>query len=172
MILQRGKKFDPHILPIEAGTSVDFPNLDPIFHNAFSNFDGQIFDIGLYPPGQTKTVKFDRSGVVRVFCNIHPSMSAIILVLNSPYFVVSDRRGHYKLDNVPAGSYTIHFFYERATPETLNALTQRIAIVNDTCAPPIRISQAGYLPVAHKNKYGQDYPPASDDVTGYKAPLK
>ena len=172
MILQRGKKFDPHILPIEAGTSVDFPNLDPIFHNAFSNFDGQIFDIGLYPPGQTKTVKFGRTGVVRVFCNIHPSMSAIILVLNSPYFAVSDRRGHYKLDDVPAGNYTIHFFDERATPETLNALTQPIAIVNDTCAPPIRISRAAYLPVAHKNKYGQDYPPSGENAAGYKAPVK
>ncbi|HLH07501.1 MAG TPA: hypothetical protein VKW78_09700 [Terriglobales bacterium] len=172
VMLQKGKTFTPHILPIQAGTSVDFPNLDPIFHNAFSNFDGEIFDIGLYPPGQSRSVRFERPGIVRVFCNIHPSMSAIILVLNSPYFAVSGRSGEYKIENVPRGTYNIHFFHERATSTTLDTLTQRVTVSSTTCVPLIRISESGYLPVAHKNKYGQDYPPANDDAGSYKAPVK
>ena len=68
VMLQKDKRFTPHVLVVESGTNIDFPNEDPIFHNAFSNFDGQLFDIGLYPPGTSRTVKFDRPGVVRVFC--------------------------------------------------------------------------------------------------------
>ena len=85
-MLQKGKMFTPHILPIMTGTTVDFPNSDPIFHNAFSSYNGQIFDVGLYPPGTSKSVRFTRPGVVRVFCNIHPTMSAIILVLEHALF--------------------------------------------------------------------------------------
>ncbi len=90
-MIQKDKTFTPHVLAITAGTTVDFPNYDPIFHNAFSNYDGQIFDIGLYPPGTTRSIPFRRPGVVRVFCNIHPTMSAVIVVLKSPYFAVSDK---------------------------------------------------------------------------------
>ena len=90
---QKNKKFIPHILAIPVGSTVDFPNNDPIFHNAFSNFEGKVFDIGLYAPGTSRSVRFDRPGVVRVFCNIHPTMSAIIVVLNTPYFAETDRDG-------------------------------------------------------------------------------
>ena len=93
-MIQKGKAFSPHVLAITLGTTVNFPNYDPIFHNAFSNYDGQVFDIGLYPPGSTRSIGFRREGVVRVFCNIHPSMSAVILVLKSPYFSVSDTSRH------------------------------------------------------------------------------
>jgi plastocyanin len=86
---QKSKMFMPHLLPVLAGTTVDFPNFDPIFHNAFSSYNGQIFDVGLYPPGSTKSVRFTRAGVVRVFCNIHPAMSALILVLSTPYFTAT-----------------------------------------------------------------------------------
>ena len=109
-MLQRDKKFSPHILAIQTGTSVDFPNLDPIFHNAFSNYEGQIFDVALYPPGSSRTVRFSRPGIVRVFCNIHPSMSAIIVVVDSNYFTTTDREGHYSLTNVTPGTYQVHFF--------------------------------------------------------------
>src|SRR5438477_6659024 len=77
---QKDKMFVPHLLAIPVGAAVAFPNLDPIFHNAFSNFNGQLFDVGLYRPGSSRTVRFERAGVVRVFCNIHPTMSAVILV--------------------------------------------------------------------------------------------
>src|SRR5450432_3445233 len=86
VMLQKDKTFSPHVLAVAAGSVVDFPNADPIFHNAFSSYSGQVFDIGLYPPGTTRSVKFARPGVVRVFCNIHASMNAVIVVIASPYF--------------------------------------------------------------------------------------
>ena len=85
-LIQKDKTFTPHVLAIETGTTVDFPNYDPIFHNAFSNFSGQLFDIGLYAPGSSRSFRFQRSGMVRIFCNIHPAMSAVILVVDTPYF--------------------------------------------------------------------------------------
>jgi len=84
-MLQKDKTFTPHVLAIPMGTVVDFPNADPIFHNAFSSYSGQIFDIGLYPPGSTRSVRFAREGVVRVFCNIHAEMSAVIVVVASSW---------------------------------------------------------------------------------------
>ena len=169
-MLQKDKRFSPHVLVIQTGTSVDFPNLDPIFHNAFSNYDGQIFDVALYPPGSSRTVRFDRPGIVRVFCNIHPSMSAIIVVVNSSYFATTDPEGHYAIPYVSPGNYQLHFFYERATAETLAKLTQNIVVGDD--AKPMElatatISEAGYLPIAHKNKYGRNYPPNADQADGY-----
>ena len=172
-MLQKDKQFTPHILVVSTGTTVDFPNLDPIFHNAFSNFDGQIFDISLYPPGSSKSVKFDHAGIVRVFCNIHPTMSAIIVVVNSSYFTITDDDGHFSIPNVPAGTYELHVFHERATPETLARLVRPVTITQAaTKLDGVTISETGYLPVGHKNKYGRDYPPGADSVKTYSIPLK
>jgi plastocyanin len=172
-LLQKDKKFTPHLLVVSAGTSVDFPNLDPIFHNAFSNFDGQIFDIGLYAPGSSRAVRFDRPGIVRIFCNIHPSMSAIIVVVDTPYFTTTDDTGKFSFQNIPPGAYRIHFFHERATPETLDKLGRTVSVNQ---APiklaSVTISETGYLPVAHKNKYGRDYPASADEQHTYALPLK
>jgi plastocyanin len=172
VMLQKDKKFTPHLLAISAGTSVEFPNLDPIFHNAFSNFNGKVFDIGLYAPGSSRTVRFDRPGVVRVFCNIHPAMSAVIVVVDTPLFTTSADDGSFALPNVADGDYQIHFFHERAAPETLEKLTHAITVSGRTEVPPIDISETGYLPVAHKNKYGQEYPKGSDAPKNYSLPLK
>ncbi len=171
-MIQKDKSFTPHILPIQIGTTVDFPNFDPIFHNAFSNFDGQIFDIGLYPPGSSRSIRFTTPGIVQVFCNIHPSMSAIIVVVDSSYFTTTDQLGNYSFADVAPGAYQVHFFHERATAQTLAQLTQRI-VVNDEPRElaAITISEAGYLPVAHKNKYGRDYP-AGSDADGYSVPIR
>src|SRR5438477_7844422 len=92
-MIQKDKTFKPHVLAIPVGSSVSFPNLDPIFHNAFSNFNGQIFDVGLYPPFSSRKITFRREGVVRVFCNFHPSMSAVIIVLRTPYYTVTRADG-------------------------------------------------------------------------------
>ena len=162
-MVQKEKRFTPHVLPIAVGTTIDFPNYDPIFHNAFSNYNGQIFDVGLYPPGSTRSILFRRPGVVRVFCNIHPTMSAVIVVLRSPYFAVSGRNGVFSIPNVPPGSYRLHIFHERATEQTLEALGRGIEVSSGPIdLPPINVSESGYLPVPHKNKYGKDYPPASE----------
>jgi plastocyanin len=159
---QRGKRFLPHILPIAVGTTVDFPNFDPIYHNAFSNFDGQTFDVGLYPPGTTRSVLFHREGIVRVFCNIHPTMSAVIVVLRSPYFTTSTKTGEFSIANLPAGAYRLHVFHERATQQTLDALTRTIDVADGAAdTGVISVSETGFLLLPHKNKYGRDYPAAT-----------
>jgi len=170
-MIQKDKTFTPHVLAITVGTIVDFPNYDPIFHNAFSNFDGQVFDIGLYPPGTSRSIAFRRAGVVRVFCNIHPTMSAVIVVLRSPYFAVSNKSGVIQIPDVPAGSYRLHVFHERATEQTLDELVRTVDVSADPVQlGPISVSESGYLQVPHKNKLGKEYPdsPGSGTYPGQR----
>ncbi len=173
VMTQKNKTFTPHMLAIPVGSTVDFPNLDPIFHNAFSSYNGQIFDVGLYPPGSTRSVKFSREGAVRVFCNIHSSMSAMIVVVATPYFAVTKRDGTFSIANVPPGDYELHLMHERASEATLRALSRRIKVSEEALAiPALSISEAGYLAIPHKNKYGRDYSPESDDHLGYSELVK
>src|SRR5690349_708217 len=125
---QRKKHFVPPVLAVPVGSTVSFPNFDPIFHNAFSNFAGQVFDVGLYPPKTDQKVRFQRPGIVRVFCNIHPTMSAIIAVLDTPYMAVSNADGSFRMDRVEPGKYTLHVFHERASEQTLKALERNITV--------------------------------------------
>ena len=118
---QQQKRFQPHVLVVPVGSSVDFPNLDPIFHNVFSLFDGKRFDLGLYEAGTSRSVSFTRTGVCYVFCNIHPGMAAYVMVVDSPYFAVSDRHGGFLMPSVAPGSYTYHAW--RAGGETLTGQT-------------------------------------------------
>ena len=118
-MLQRDKLFQPHVVAISLGGTVDLPNLDLIFHNAFSNFSGQPFDIGLYAPRTSKGVTFKHAGIVRVFCNIHATMSAIIAVLNTPWYAVTQATGKYAIAGVPAGRIpAAHFSRARAAGES------------------------------------------------------
>ena len=161
---QKNKRFIPHILAIPAGTQSTFPNSDPIFHNAFSNFEGKVFDIGLYAPGTSRSVRFDRPGVVRVFCNIHPTMSAVIVVLNTPYFAETNRDGRYQIPNVPPGSTFFGYFMSGHPPATIESLVRRVNVRDNAAViSPIAISESGFLPLRHKNKYGKEYPPAEED---------
>jgi hypothetical protein len=163
-MLQKDKTFSPHVLAVQAGSLVEFPNADPIFHNAFSSYNGQVFDIGLYPPGTTRSVKFARPGVVRVFCNIHSSMNAVIVVIASPYFATTKADGVFNIGEVPPGQYNLTVFHERASEAALAELSRKISVGPDGARlPNIVISEAGYLSIPHKNKYGHDYPPDSGD---------
>jgi plastocyanin len=172
-MLQKDKEFQPHLLIVTVGSTVDFPNLDPIFHNAFSNYDGQLFDVGLYPPGATRSILFSRPGIVRVFCNIHSSMSAVIVVLDTPLFAISKPDGRFEISGVPEGERDLTFFHERATQAALRNAGRRVTIAGERVSvPPVAISETGYLSTPHKNKYGQDYPPAPDDSGFYPATHK
>ena len=104
---QRNETFVPHVLAIVAGTTVDFPNNDRTYHNVFSLSRTQPFDLGRYGTGKSRPVRFDRPGIVRVFCEIHSHMSAFILVFAHRYFAVTDDEGRYRLDGVPPGTYTV-----------------------------------------------------------------
>ena len=167
-LLQKDKMFSPHVLAITVGSVVEFPNADPIFHNAFSYFDGQLFDVGLYAPGTSQSVRFHRPGIVRVFCNIHPSMSAVIVVLDTPYFAKIGRGGEYEIAGVPAGRYELHFFDERETAGDSKPI--RITVdAAQISVPPIHLSEKGYVSAPHKNKFGLDYP-ANAESDSYAGP--
>ena len=120
---QRNEAFVPHVLAIVAGTTVDFPNNDQTYHNVFSLSPTKPFDLGRYAVGRSKSVRFDRPGIVRVFCEIHSHMSAFILVFAHRYFAVTDDEGRYRLDNVPPGTYTVVAWNESTPTES-----RRVAI--------------------------------------------
>ncbi len=109
---QRNETFLPRLLAVQTGTTVDFPNSDSTYHNVFSLSRARRFDLGRYAAGKTKSVRFDRPGVVRVFCDIHSHMSAFVVVFNHPYFRVTDAEGRFRIDNVPPGTYTVVGWYE------------------------------------------------------------
>ena len=110
---QRGETFVPHVVAVEAGTQVDFPNSDEIYHNVFSLSPVTAFDLGRYEAGRSKSVRFDRPGIVRVFCDIHSHMSAFVLVFSHRFFTVTDEDGNYRLDGLMPGTYTVTAWHER-----------------------------------------------------------
>jgi plastocyanin len=114
---QRGERFVPHVLAITTGTIVDFPNSDRIYHNVFSLSKTRQFDLGRYAVGHSKPVRFDRAGVVRVFCDIHSHMNAFILVFSHPFYSLTDNDGRYRIDNVPPGSYNVIAWNEGVSSE-------------------------------------------------------
>jgi plastocyanin len=115
---QRNETFLPHVLAVAAGTTVDFPNHDPTYHNVFSLSKENRFDLGRYARGRSKSVRFDRPGVVRVFCDIHSHMSAFIVVFGHRFFDATDDQGRYRIDGVPPGAYTLVVWNDGQARET------------------------------------------------------
>jgi plastocyanin len=157
-LVQKNKEFYPHLLVVPAGAIVEFPNLDPFFHNVFSLFDGKRFDLGLYEAGSTRWVRFDRPGISYIFCNIHPDMSAVIVAMATPYYGVSNLAGEINIHDVPLGRYKLEFWQESALPEDLKKLSREITVAPDAnFLGTFYISDSGRGMLAHKNKYGRDY---------------
>lgn len=170
VITQRDKRFSPHVVVVEAGSEVDFPNEDPYFHNVFSIFNGRRFDLGLYASGETRPVNFNRPGISYIFCNIHPKMSAIVVALDTPYFAISDKTGAFVINNVPAGDYRLSVWHERAKSETLAALERTVQVAaTGADLGAIVVSEEGYVPRPHPNKHGQEYDSPSNKP-GYRKP--
>jgi plastocyanin len=115
---QLDEAFTPYVLAITVGTTVDFPNRDPTYHNVFSLSRVAPFDLGRYPRGESKSVRFDRPGVVRVFCEIHSRMSAFIMVFAHRFFAVTDEQGRYRIDGVPSGTYELSLWADGHVRET------------------------------------------------------
>ena len=161
-IVQKNKSFQPHLLVVPVGATVDFPNRDPFFHNVFSLFDGKRFDLGLYEAGSTNSVRFDRLGVSFLFCNIHPEMSAVVVAVDTPYYGISDRSGRVSIANVPDGKYEMHVWYERSLPEDLKGLARSVTLSADKSnLGTIVVPENSSFTSSHKNKYNQDYTPPS-----------
>jgi plastocyanin len=159
-LVQHNKRFEPSLLVVPVGSVVDFPNYDPWFHNVFSLYRGKRFDLGLYQAGAQRSVKFDRIGPSYLFCNIHPGMTGVVLAVESSFFGVTDKTGRYSIADVPSGNYTIHVWYENATPESLRALQKAVVIEGENrTLSTISVPVVKQVQGNHKNKYGQDYDP-------------
>lgn len=170
-LVQRDKTFEPHLLVVQAGSMVEFPNDDPFFHNVFSLFEGKRFDLGLYEAGSTRSLLFDKPGICYLFCNIHPEMSAVIVVVATPYFAVSDRAGEISIPNVLVGPYELHVWNERSLPKELDALTRRLSVSESAHTLGTIFLTAGPKEVpTHKNKYGRDYDSATPPNSLYSQP--
>jgi plastocyanin len=171
VIAQINKSFNPHVLVIQMGTPVQFPNKDPFLHNVFSLFDGKRFDLGFYEAGSSKTVHFDRAGVSFLFCNIHPEMSGAVVAVDTPYFGMSDRDGRVIIQNVPDGRYQLNVWYERSLPEDLKTAGRTVTISDATrTLEPVRVLENPNFTLEHKNKYGQDYIPPASTTPAYNHP--
>ncbi len=112
MVDQRNRTFLPHVSVVTQGTTVRFPNDDNVFHNVFAYYRAKRFDLGMYPRGASKTVTFDKTGIVAILCNVHSTMSAYIMVVDTPYYAVADSRGMYRIKNITPGKYTLHVWHE------------------------------------------------------------
>ena len=106
-LAQSNRQFSPQLAVVTVGSTVSFPNLDPVFHNVFSLSKPRQFDLGRYPAGETRSVKFDKPGVVKVYCHLHPNMAATIVVSPTDWHTQPDRDGTFRFEDIPAGEYTI-----------------------------------------------------------------
>jgi plastocyanin len=147
------KEFSPHVLVVPVGSTVAFPNHDPFNHNVFSLSEENPFDLGLYGRGEVRSVRFDRSGLVRVYCNVHAQMSALVMVRDTPWYTQPASDGSFSLGAVPPGSYTLHAWHERA-PEMVRALTVPAEGVEQLV---IELDARGFRFEPHLNKHGQPY---------------
>ncbi len=159
-LLQKNRMFVPHLQVIPVGTAVQFPNVDPFFHNVFSLFNGKRFDLGLYEAGSSKSVTFSREGVSYIFCNIHPEMSAVVLALSTPLYALADQKSAFVFQGVPAGEYTLHLWVEGVPEAVTERLNRRVHATGGS-------GDLGVLSVptppkeneGHSNKFGSQYDP-------------
>ena len=158
-IEQRDKAFTPRVLAVPVGTTVRFPNDDGIFHNVFSLSQGNAFDLGLYRAGASKSRTLTTAGVVRVFCNIHPQMTAVVVAAPTPWVTVAGAGGAFRLE-LPAGRYRVTALSERA-----EAVTAEVTVAGATAAPELTLDERAFTAVPHNNKFGKPYPPET-----YKQP--
>jgi len=153
---QKLRQFQPRVLPVVVGTTVEFPNDDTIFHNVFSLSKTKPFDLGLYEPGHTASVLLDRTGLVKVYCNVHPDMNASIVVLANPWFALTDREGRFVICNVPAGEYTL-----RAWNDLGASASERLSLGSGAAGPTavttIALKETLRV-VRHNDKFGKAYP--------------
>ena len=155
-LIQKDKRFSPHVVAVRVGTEIEFPNQDPFFHDVFSIYRGKPFDLGLYESGTARRVRFSQPGVSYIFCNIHPDMSAAVVALSTPYYAVTSSDGSFQINHVPAGRYKMEFWYESASDAELASLVRDLDIVSDTTLVAVTLHSSD-LPPQHLDKYGQEY---------------
>lgn len=159
-ILQRGKRFLPGVLVVRTGSVVDFPNLDPIFHNVFSLFEGKRFDLGLYEAGSSRSVTLSVAGVNYIFCNIHPEMSAVVVAVDTDHHATSVAAGGFSIANVPPGRYRLYVWHDRFKPEQASDFPRTVTVpAAGLSLGTLTLVDSGRVLTPHKNKFGHDYVP-------------
>jgi plastocyanin len=157
-LLQRNKTFIPRVLAIPVGSTVSFPNNDLIFHNVFSLSRPKPFDLGLYRSGLSKNQVFAVAATYRIFCNIHPQMTAVILVVPTSYIAEVDTAGEYRLE-LPSGRWRLTAWSERSQPASAE-----ISVPSTGAASPeLTLDESQFVELPHTNKFGQDYPKSAYD---------
>jgi plastocyanin len=151
-VASRNKTFEPHVEVVPLGGSVSFPNHDEIMHNVFSLSKGNKFDLGLYKNGAKKDFTFANPGLVRVYCNIHPQMSALLQVMENPFFAWTTPDGGFIIDGVPPGNYQLKAWHEEG--ETTQPLSVTEAGASGLL---VRIDVSGFAKRPHMNKFGKPY---------------
>jgi len=158
-MMTRGKALIPHVLAIPAGSTVQFPNDDPISHNLFSLSTGNSFDLGLYRRGAGKSETFDHPGLINVYCNVHPNMSAVIHVMATPYYVFADPAGNYAVTDVPPGRYRLLAWNEiGGQTETAVDVASSGSVSGNLS---LTLDSRNYRATQHLNKLGKPYTPPS-----------
>lgn len=151
-ILHKNKTFLPHVVAVPAGSTVTFPNDDAIFHNAFSRSSAEPFDMGLYRAGDSRQRVFAQAGAYHVFCNIHPQMSAFLVVAPTPYVAVAAPDGAWRLE-LPPGKYRVTVLSERAA-----AVSTELTVSGPTTASALVLDESAFVAAQHLNKFGKPYP--------------
>jgi plastocyanin len=149
----KGKAFIPRVVAVPVDGTVEFPNEDPIFHNVFSVSGDNRFDLDLYKRPKSGARSFQHPGLVRVYCNIHPQMSAFILVRDNPFWTRPDRNGAFVIADVPAGTWVVKAWHERSGETAETAIVPEDGEVD----LPVTLDASRFKQAPHKNKYGKDY---------------
>lgn len=147
------KEFTPRVVVVPLGSTIRFPNHDPVDHNVFGS-EPTRFDLGQYGRGIAKSWTFMHPGLTRVFCNVHPFMVGFVHVLATRYYAQPAADGTFAIDAVPPGSYTLHVWHERS-PEVTRPV---VVAASGASGIEVQLDARGFHWVAHKNKYGEDYP--------------
>lgn len=153
-ILMRGREFSPHVLPVAVGGSVGFPNDDPFSHNVFSSADAAPFDLGLYRRGVTRVAAFPKAGVYPIHCNIHSKMVAFVVAVPDAWIARPDGAGRFAFAGVPAGSYVLHAWHERASAPHAQPITVEAA---GAAGVRVTLDARAYVRAPHLNKFGRPY---------------
>ncbi|MGA9040727.1 MAG: carboxypeptidase regulatory-like domain-containing protein [Terriglobales bacterium] len=162
-LVQKNKRFIPHVQAVTLGTEIEFPNQDPFFHDVFSIYHGKPFDLGLYESGSIRKIKFTQPGVSYIFCNIHPEMSAAVLVLRTPYFAVTGDDGSFRINQLTPGQYKLEVWYEFSPESELAALSQTLQIAAGENILGVITLHSSDAPQEHLNKYGEPYSSSMPD---------
>lgn len=159
-IAMTGREFVPHVRTILAGGSVAFPNQDPFSHNVFSNAEAGPFDLGLYRRGVSIVRTFARPGIYPVYCNIHSRMVSFVIAVPTPYVATVAPDGRFMIPDVPAGSYVLHAWHERAG----GSVTRDIVVpASGLGAQHIVLDARAYVAAPHLNKFGLPYAASRGD---------